>query len=216
MSSNDSSSFYKKAPESQPQLRTFDVGAPSQSSVNQSAEYQSLQNASPAETVLQKGPGYELSDAERQDLMRSRAEANQNRNKVGDYAKKRIEILANIGRLYKDVTIEGIVFGLRTLKTREAREAAVSITTCDSQIDAAFEVRRQSLARAIYQIDGQSVEDALGGIDFALKLDFVDGMEDSVFTKLWNEFDNLRQESSNKYGVNSEETVKEVVEDLKK
>jgi hypothetical protein len=203
-----SSSFYKKPSPSEPQpkMRQFDVGNPSEES-----HYDFEQ----VEVLPTRAPGYELSAAEREEIQRMRRESAKE-PRLGDHARKRIEILANIGRLSKDVDIDGIVFSLRTLKSKEAREATMSIFKCSNDADAAYEIRRQTLAKAIYQIDGQEVEATLGGDDFALKLQLVDDMEDTVVNKLYNEYNALRQEIRTKFGLDTDEQVKAVVDDIKK
>lgn len=203
------SSFYQKKTAEQSNLREFNVGAPD--------EFNSHTQPMPViQQVAQRDVGYELSAAEREELQRHRRQADKQGPKMGDHAKKRVEILANIGRLTKDVEVEGITFGLRTLKTKETRDATMSIFECKNDADAAFEIRRQTLARAINQIDGQEIELALGSDDFALKLSLIDDMEDTIVTKLYNSFNELRQEVRVKYGLETEAQAKEVVEDIKK
>lgn len=202
------SSFHQKPSENKPKMREFNVGAPEDMQEHTYPLPTSKQAFVPP-------PGYELSDAEREELQRYR-QSNKGAEKLNDHAKKRIEILADIGRLTKDVPIEGIVFSLRTLKSKEARDATMSVFTCANDADAAFEIRRQTLARAIYQIDGQDIELALGGRDFDLKLELIDSMEETIVNKLWNEFNELRQEVKVKFGLETEEQVKGVVEDIKK
>lgn len=199
-----SSSFYRK-PSEQQRLREFNVGDPEDMPVEKTVQM----------PAMQANVGYELSAAEREELQRMR-QVVAKEPKLGDYAKKRIEILANIGRLTKDVEIEGIRFSLRTLKAKETREATMSIFKCVNDADAAYEIRRQTLARAIYQIDGQDIESTLGGNDFDLKLNLIDEMEDTIINKLYNEFNNLKQEVRTKFGLETEEQVKGVVEDIKK
>ena len=199
-----SSSFYKKSSEPPTPLREFNVGEPDDDQPTLNPMYR----------AAQPPPGYELSAAEREELQQRRRGSKE--EKMGDYAKKRIEILANIGRLTKNVDMEGITFSLRTLKTKEARATTMSIFGCVNDVDASFEIRRQTLARAIYEIDGQPTETALGGDDFNLKLQLVDDMEDVTINKLYNEFNTLRNEVQTKYGLQTEQEVKEVLEDIKK
>lgn len=198
------SSSFKKTTESQSHLREFNVGDPDEPSAN------------PMYRAAQQAPGYELSAGEREELQQYRRNLSSKEDKVGDYAKKRVELLANIGRLTKVVEIDGVTFSLRTLKTKEAREATMAIFGCVNDVDASFEIRRQTLARAIYEIDGQATELALGGDDFTLKLKLVDDMEDVTVIRLYNEFNMLRNEVQTKYGLKTEQEVKEVLEDIKK
>jgi hypothetical protein len=198
------SSSFKKTAEPQSHLREFNVGDPDEPSLN------------PMYRAAQQAPGYELSAGEREELQQYRRNISSKEDKVGDYAKKRVELLANIGRLTKVVEIDGVTFSLRTLKTKEAREATMAIFGCVNDVDASFEIRRQTLARAIYEIDGQATELALGGDDFTFKLQLVDDMEDVTVIRLYNEFNMLRNEVQTKYGLKTEQEVKEVLEDIKK
>ncbi len=168
------------------------------------------------QSVTQQGAGYELSVAEREELQRLRHDSYANKNKLGEHAKKRVEILADIGRLTRDVTVGGITFSLRTLKNREARETTTSIMKCPNDLDASYELKRQTLARSIFQVDGRDIEEALGGTSFDLKLALVDEMEEVVIIKLYNEFHKMRDDVVSQYGILSEKDVKEVVADVKK
>jgi cell fate (sporulation/competence/biofilm development) regulator YlbF (YheA/YmcA/DUF963 family) len=197
------SSSFKKTAEPQSHLREFNVGDPDEPSAN------------PMYRAAQQAPGYELSAGEREELQQYRRNISKE-DKVGDYAKKRIEILADIGRLTKTIEIDGVTFTLRTLKSKEARTVTMSIFGCLNDVDASFEIRRQTLARAIYEIDGQPTANALGGDDFALRLALIDDMEDATIIKLYNEFNELRNEVQTKYRLNTEQEVKEVLEDIKK
>ena len=214
------SSFYQKPLETKSKLREFSVGAPDDMSTMSQEELpmSDFNSHSAPPTVLQRpmAPGYELSPAEREELQRYRQKVASKEAKVSDHAKKRVEILANIGRLNKDVMIDGVLFSLRTLKSKEANETLMSVVSCANDVEASIEIRRQTLARAIYKIDEQDVDLALGGSDFYLKLNLVDNMEDAIINKLYNEFTILRQEARTKYGLQTEAEVKGVVEDIKK
>ena len=205
-----SSSFYRKSePQVRPTTRQFDVGEPDYPPTMDTASFKIPE-------TMQQAPGQELTPAEREKFLRERKEALSNQSKIGDYAKKRLELLADIGRLTADVVVEGITFSLRTLKAKEARDATMSIFNCSNDADAAYEIRRQTLARAVHQIDGLSVEEILGTTDFEAKLELIDDMEDTIIIKLYNEFNALRNEVQVKYGVQTAQEVKEVVNDLKK
>lgn len=195
-----SSSFYRKpGDQSAGKMREFNVGAP------ELAEGLNIPNQE----------GYELSAAERDELQRYR-QNNSGGPKLGEHARKRVEILSNIGRLFKEVELDGIVFTLKTLKDKETREATLSIFSCANDADAAYELRRQTLARSICKIDGQDVELALGGNEFERRLELIDGMENVIVSKLYTNYNELKKEAHVKYGVETESQVKEVVEDIKK
>jgi hypothetical protein len=208
MASFESSQFKKtfpSAPQSQ-QMREYTVGAPEdQPQMTPHVSSHTGSSISPdVEAAMRKA---------KEDRERSLS----NEQRIGTGAKKRIEMLANIGRLTKDVKIGEYTYSLRTLKSKETREAAMaSFSSVETQLEASYEVRRQQLARSIYQIDGHSVEEIIESKEMSAKLALIDEWEELVVNKLFEEFNNLKNEAQSKYSVNSEAEAKEVVEDLKK
>ena len=201
--SNDSNSpsFRRRQAEQRVGLREFNVGVPD--------------DVEPSYPVR----GYqaeEISPSERDHLQRVRKEEMARGPKITDGAKKRIEILANIGRLTKDVEMDGVTFSLRTLKNKETRETTLSIFEARNDADASFELRKQTLARALFKIDGRDIDEVLGGYEIERVLQFIDDLEEIVVNRLYNEFNSLRQEVLTKYGLNSEKDVKEVLDNVKK
>lgn len=214
MSGFESSSFKKNSPPTQGKpLREFTVGPPEDfENVNPYVRHQ--MDASPPHPGQQ-----EISPAEYENAVReARKQKLANANKIGDAAKKRIEILANIGRLTRDVEIGGFSFSLRTLKSKETREAALAtFSVALTQIEASYEARKQQLARSIFKIDGEDIEVIIGSNNLDDKIKFIDdNLEDIVVEKLWNEFILLKEESKEKYGINTVKEAEEVSEDLKK
>jgi hypothetical protein len=202
MATFSSSQFSKTTPN--PQMREFNIGEPEQSSGAQpSAQFDAQLDA---EKSIR-----EAREVKNQEIVNGGARINPD-------AKKRIEILSNIGRMTRDVKMGDHTFTIRTLKAKEAREAALAtFSSVDTQLEASYEARRQQLARSIYQIDGHSVNDVIGASDMASKLSWIDdNLEDIVVNKLFSEFNSLKEEAQNKYGIASAEQAKEVVEDLKK
>lgn len=138
-------------------------------------------------------------------------------NRIGEVAKKRIELLANIGRLNKDVKIGEYIFSLRTLKARETHDASTdSFKLSLTNIELSFEARRQQLARSIHKIDGNDIKDIIGSDELSMKIAFINELEENVVRKLWDEFSLLNKEAREKYGINTAEDAKEVANDLKK
>lgn len=203
------SSFHRKPHSPQAQLRQFDVGSEEFFGPEQDLPVEAQQNMHKAPSAPRT-----LSTEERQAYTRARK--NPLEEKLGDYGRKRIEILANIGRLSKTVEIEGVLFTLRTLKNKEVRETTLSIFKCINDIDAHYEFRRQILARSIYQIDTVDIESHVGGSDLELRLEMIDEMEDVTVSKLFTEYNALKQEVQTKYGLATDQQVKEVVADIKK
>lgn len=198
MSGFESPNFKKNVPNNQKPLREFNVG-PDENFADQ--------NSSQREMTDQ-----EIEFAVREAKREKMAAA----NKIGAAAKTRIEILANIGRLTKDVDIGGVSFSLRTLKAKETREAALStFSTVGTQLEASYEARKQQLVRSIFKIDGQEVAFVLGSDTLEDKLFFIEELEEVVVNKLYDEFVALKEESKIKYGINTVKEAEEVSEDLK-
>ena len=137
-------------------------------------------------------------------------------NRMETGAKKRIEILTNLGRATIDVDIEGIVFSLRTLKNREWREAIKAVAEFDLATEQAYEMRGQTLARSIYAIDGQRSEVVLGTDDLSVQASFIQDMDESVVSHLYDKYNDLVSTNKAKYNLNTEEGVQEAVEEIKK
>jgi hypothetical protein len=198
MAGFDSPSFKKNYPQqTHAPMREFNVGPPDE------FEPQSQQQLNTAE-IEQK-------------IEEARREKVNPVVKISDTGKKRIEILANIGRLTKDVPIGGISFSLRTLKSKETEEATRAIfANSVTQLEASLEARKQQLARSIFKIDGQDIDFVIGSRVFDDKLAFIGELEDIVVDALWDNFTTLKNEARTKFGINNSEEAKEVIEDLKK
>lgn len=131
-------------------------------------------------------------------------------------AKNRIDALLGTSRSIKDVEIEGIKFTIQGLKGKAQRAAIVKASEYDGTAHAAFEIRRQLLARAIIAVNGTDFELYLGTHDIEAQLEFVEELEEPMLNKLYSEYLEMVQETQNKYFIKNDQDVKEVVEDLKK
>jgi hypothetical protein len=138
--------------------------------------------------------------------------------RITGQAKTRIEILANIGRLTRDVAIGGYTFSLRTLKAREVREASLLTFNPAFKLDMElmYEARCQQLARSIFKIDGQDIGLVLGDDSVEARLKFLDDLEESTVSHLFDEYTALKTDAQNQYGISTDAEAKEVSEDLKK
>lgn len=146
--------------------------------------------------------------------------AKQNRvngtEKLSQTAKRRIESLLNMSKSVREVDIDENKFLLRTLKGKEQRAAIVATTQYDGTADAAFEIRKQLLGRALVQINGTDLELFLGDTSLEARMEFIDEMEEPALIKLYTEYLAMVEETQNKYFVKTEEDAKEVMEDIKK
>jgi hypothetical protein len=157
----------------------------------------------------------EISDFEAK-VKAAREDKKRGIERISDVAKRRIEMLLGITKLIRKVDINGNEFILRTLKSKETRNIFMQAAEFTTNMQVAFEVRRQTLAYSIIGISGVTIEEFLDSDDFNTKLAFVDELDESLSRKLYNEWEILNKESKDKYELSSEEDAKEVVQDLKK
>jgi hypothetical protein len=149
----------------------------------------------------------------------ARKEQLSNSERISNPAKQRIELLANIGRLTKDVSLAGHIFSLRTLKSKETREAALQSfnVNINTNLEAGYEARRQQLARSIFKIDGHLFEDVIGNNSLEAKLQYLDDeCEETLIVKLFDEFSKLKDDARAQFEIKDSADAKEVAEDLKK
>jgi len=154
-----------------------------------------------------------------QSVKEARQQKSSGESRISQPGKQRLELLANIGRLTKEVEVGGIRFSLRTLKTRETREVALAAfsQTIKTDLEASYEMRRQQLARSIHKIDGHEVGVVLGNDSFDARLYWIDNdLEESVALKLFAEMQALNDQARTQFDIKTEEQAKEVAEDLKK
>lgn len=203
---SDNKSSFKPGQGTRSTLREFNVGLPEDSFEQQHPEHTS------------RGTTQEMSIQEMEQFARqAREEKFAAIAKISDSAKKRIELLADIGRLTKEVIVGGIVFSIRTLKSKEMRDASfATFTETNTQLEASYEARKQQLGRAIYQIDHQDIDFVLGSKDLDARFVLLDSLEETVIGAIWDEFIKLKEEARVKFGLSSDKDTKEVVEDLKK
>ena len=131
-------------------------------------------------------------------------------------AKQRIELLLNMTRLTAVAELAGIKFGLKTLTSNEIQEVLLTSSQFEGSISGIFELKKNFLARSLFSINNNSLEEFLGSDDIFDTLAFLGEMDDNLINALYVEFEKLTKESSKKFGLNTPEAVKEVVEDLKK
>jgi len=158
-------------------------------------------------------------DAERaliETVEAARREKREAQLKASPNAIRRLEILTGIGRLGAEVDIDGVVFSIRSLKGREMRDVMVAISQVDNAIEQIFEVRAQTIARAISKIDNQPFDLVLGSSDLDDKILFVQELDENVLVKLHNEYTAMVNASNKKVEEDLGTTAEEVVESVKK
>ncbi len=179
-------------------LQTWDVNSPDQDHFEEDS---------------QEPTGRAISPKELEELRRQKLHG----ERVDVHTKKRLEVLANIGRIHKEFEIEGIRFNLRTLKSKESSDVMHSmLKEYTNDLLARNEIRRQSLAYSIAEIDGQPVGSLLEKDDHFNRLEMIDEMDENIVELLYSYFQELNKDALGKYSVKTEEGLQEVVKDLKK
>lgn len=146
----------------------------------------------------------------------SDAETRSNKNKLNDGAKRRIEMLIGLVQLTREVNIENNVFILRTLKSREIREVLMCVVQFDGTIQAPYEMKKQILARSLTHVAGIELDQFIGSASLDSKCAFIDELDDTLSSRLYDEYVKLSALAKEKYAINTSDDVKEVSEDLKK
>lgn len=141
---------------------------------------------------------------------------NPEKQRMSTTSKDRLNFLLGLTRLEKEVTVEGVTFKFRTLTSKDSREAVAASTQFAGTLEVNFEVRRQILARSLASINSMSFSDFIQSNLLDDKLAFIDSLNDGLCVILFDTYTKLVEESNNKYGVNKQEEVMEVLEDLKK
>lgn len=163
---------------------------------------------------MKPGVEVELTPTQFQEMQQRRTSFKNTQGKASGEARQRIELLTNIGRLTKEVEIEGHKFTLQSLKSKEMRETIKAVSQANDGADSIFEMRAQILARSIIKIDGHSVEIVLGDDSFEEKLNFIDDSEETIVNQLYAAY----TEMTKKIDLNVKNAVdaKEIAEEIKK
>jgi hypothetical protein len=124
-------------------------------------------------------------------------------------ARKRLEYLADIGKITQDVEIGGSVFSLRTLKAKELREVYMAAAKATNRIEELLIYRQYSLAYAINKLDQQDLEIMLDIKGLANRLKLVDDLEESTIAKLFEVYTAMKNQADTQFSLKTETDVKE-------
>ena len=156
-------------------------------------------------------------DAEVERQIRAAREAKRSgRERLNDGAKRRIEMLLEMTRSNREVDLNGNIFILQTLRSKEMREAMMAASEFDGTVQSPFEIRRQLLSRSLTSIAGVEFAQFVGSDSLDAKLELIDSLDEAVLNRLFDEYSTLVNDSRDKYALKSDQDVKEVAEDLKK
>lgn len=138
-------------------------------------------------------------------------------NRIATPMKDKLELLLNMKRLTIDVDIDGIVFTLRSLKSKEMQEATYADgRVFPKTVDFYYASRLGILARSIYLVDGQAIEYVLRNNSIEAKINFIENLEDSVVEILHDKYLEMTSKNADKFQVSNEEQAEEVSKELKK
>ena len=157
----------------------------------------------------------EMNDIEQQ-IFQAKKAKREGKERLSDGAKRRIEMLVGMTRLTRDVDIEGNLYKLQTLSSRELRDALTATIEFDGTVEFIFETRKQLLARALTVVAGVEICQFLNSQELEDRLEFIEEMDHALLVRLYNEYTIMNQEAQDKYAIKTEAQVKEVLEDLKK
>lgn len=138
------------------------------------------------------------------------------RERLSDGARRRIEMLVGMTRGSRSADLDGNVFILQTLKSKEMREAITAAAEFDGTVQSPFEIRRQLLARSLTQVADVDIEQFIGSVSLEAKLEFIDELGESLLNRLYDEYLIMVKETREKYAVKDIDAAKEIAEDLKK
>ncbi len=138
------------------------------------------------------------------------------KEKIDAGFKSRIEALLGMTVLTEEVSFGKVSFILKTLKTNETRQAFKTVLDFKDSLEFDLELRRQFLARAIIKVNDLDLDLFMGSNTLEARLEFVDNLENSLQTALFNAYDKLQKKSEEFYGLKSKEDVEELAKEIKK
>lgn len=152
----------------------------------------------------------------RDQLQNSRKQSHQQKNRIPDGIKLRLEILTGIGRLSEDVKVDGVTFSIRSLKPIENEEIVGILAGIEFGGIQAFELRAQTLARALYKIDGQNIDHVIDAKNMKDRVNFMKTvLEESLANFLYVKYQGLLNKNREKF-ADLGKTEVEVIENVKK
>ena len=151
-----------------------------------------------------------------QEFRMARESKKTGKERLNDGAKRRIEMLLGMSRLTRTFELDNNSYVLQTLRDKDMREVFVETAKFDGTVESPYEMRKQLIARALIQIAGYDIEMFLGSNSLETRLAFVEELPEALLARIFNEYQLLVKESTEKYAIKSDADAKEVVEDLKK
>lgn len=162
------------------------------------------------------GESYEDSAQIEREIRAAKEARRTGRERVNEGAKRRIEMLVGMVRSTRQVELDGNLYILQTLRSKEMRESLMGAAAYDGSVQFPYELRRQLLGRSLIHVAGIDIEQFIGSNSLEAKLDLIDDLPEVLLLRLYAEYSILVKESTEKYAIKSEVDASEVMEDLKK
>lgn len=151
-----------------------------------------------------------------QEIKQAREMKRTGKQRLTESAKRRLESLLGMVRETHQVPIGNVLFTLQTLTGKETREAIKATYNYDGTVEGPFEMRNQLLARSITSIGGLDFDQFVGSDNIEIKLLFVEELDDIVLNALYDGYLIMTKKAKEKYSINSDTQVQEVISDIKK
>ena len=156
---------------------------------------------------------------EMQEIEEMRNKSRDMQTRVSPEARNILEFLSGIGRMEESVVIETTKFTLQSIKSGEQEEVFEVIADLGnvSTIKLQFEIRAQTLARALYAIDDQPFGLVIGSNYMKDRVAATRQFDENVADYLYKWYqEHIVKKAQDKYGVKTEEDAQEVIESIKK
>jgi len=150
------------------------------------------------------------------EIREAREAKRRGQERLGDAARRRIEMLIGMTRGTRQFDLGGNVYVLQTLKDGELREAILSASQFDGTVESPFEIRKQLVARSLVQVAGVEISQFLGSNSLEARLAFIELLDHYLLGRIYDEYLEMVKEARERYAIKNETDAKEVVEDLKK
>lgn len=138
------------------------------------------------------------------------------RERLGEGAKRRIEMLLGMTQTTHTADINGTKFVFQSLKAKDMRAAIICAAEYDNTVQSPFEIRKQFLARSIISVADVDFEQFIGSNTLESKLLFIEELDDALLNRLYDEYIKMIKIAKDKFGIKNDDDAKQVVADLKK
>ena len=195
------------------QSNVYTVDDPTQTSAeyNRSSEHfqQQDQNRQPLRPI---------SDEEMKNYERVKEAAYKQRDMLSETQKKRFEYLAGIGRVEAYLEMGGSKFEMRSLTDGELEDVINVMMTMADKHEASFtlEIRRQTLARSLFRIDGISINEIIGSNKIEDRINLIKQLDDVLVSALYKKYESDILAKTKEYAIKNDADVKEIVDTVKK